>query len=231
VSNDLGVRLILYNLGLMYNPTIYKQKNIPAPTTWDDFWNPALNGHIVLSGPPGYYPSLYIAYESALHGGSESNPAPGIDYIAQHKSQLLGVVNDLTTQLQLAASGQAWIQIQAGITALPLVKSDPTRYGYVAPIQNGAILGWNGLHAVKNSPNPIGAQMFINFLLSPAAQVVLAQNLSVGPVNNKVNLSSDLANVVPYRGNPLIAHAQVFDAAKINASLQTYQDDWLAKMS
>lgn len=224
--NHMGVRMGFTNLGIIYNRKHFEADNVPVPRKWEDIWAPALAGHPILGDTTSFYTVLYIAYLTKQLGGSESDPQRGIDYLAERKSKLLAVVRTYPERMQMLNSGQAWLTVDVGMTSLPETRKNPD-LAFVTP-EDGAPLFWNAYTAVKGSPNPIGAQLLINYLISDAVQARLARESFLGPVSNSVKLDDALAKAIPY--GERLARMAPLDNGAIGDAITTYRDLWNAKM-
>jgi putative spermidine/putrescine transport system substrate-binding protein len=228
VTDDMGVRFNFTNIGILYNKQKYMENNVPVPKIWADIWNPAVAGHVILSDPSGFASTLYIAYVNKKQGGSEGDPTAGIEYLATQKSKLLAIVRTSPERLQLMLAGQAWLTVDNGGSAIPETKKNPN-FGFVSP-EDGWPLFWNGLHAVKDGPNPIGAQLLINYMIGAGAQTKFANEVWVGPVNKNAKMSPELMQVAPDLSKG-VSHFVLLDQKAIGDAYNAYRDIWNAKMN
>jgi putative spermidine/putrescine transport system substrate-binding protein len=227
-AGGYGVRMGLTSLGIIYNRKVYEQNHIPAPTSWDDIWNPAVSGHVILGDTTSFYTVLYIASITKRLGGEVSNPAPGIDYLAERKHSLLAVVRTYPERMQMLNSGQAWLTVDVGMSSVPETRKNPD-LAFVSPEQ-GSALFWNCYTVVKGAPNPVGAHLLINYMISAPAQARLARDAFLGPVNRQTTLDPELAAAVPY-GAERIGKLLALDNSAIGDALGKYRELWDAKMA
>jgi putative spermidine/putrescine transport system substrate-binding protein len=227
VPNDMGVRIEFTNVGIIFNKKPFLEKNIPFPTKWDDVWSPAVNGRVILGDTTSFYTVLYIAYMNKLRGGREDDPSKGIDFIASQRSKMMAVVRTYPERMQMLTSGQAWLTVDVGLTSIPETKNNPD-LGWAQ--LDEAPLFWNGFKVVNGCPNPIGAQVLVNYMISQKAQLMFAKENFVGPANKHVKLDDELAKIVPY-GPEGIKRFVALDQGLIGESLNKYRDLWNAKFS
>ncbi len=227
LKDDLGVRMAFSGLGILYNKKIYAEHNISEPKSWDDLWNPAVSGHIIIGDTSDYQNQLYIAFLTRLLGGTESDPTLAIDFIAKNKPKLLAIVRTYPERMQMIGNGEAWLVGAAGMVGIQETKNNPA-LGFVTPA-TGTGLYTVSLHPVKNSPNPIGAQLFINYFLGVPMQEFWAKTSYAGPANKTVKLDPELAKLVPY-GQEAVSHLVPLDGGVIGGSLQKYRDLWNQKV-
>ena len=227
VPGDMGVRQGLTNLGILYNRKFYEDNKIPLPRRWEDIWSPAVKNRVILGDTTSFYTVLYIAYLTKTHGGDVSNPEAGIDYLAKRKNNLLAVVRTYPERMQMLTSGQAWLTVDVGMTSVPQTRKNPD-LAFLTP-EDGSPLFWNAYTVVKGAPNPVGAQLLINFLISEPIQARLARESFLGPVNSAVKIEGDLAKQIPY-GKSSIDRLVALDSGAIAESIGRYRELWNAKM-
>jgi putative spermidine/putrescine transport system substrate-binding protein len=186
-----------------------------------------VSGRVITGDTTSTYTVLYLAYMTKLLGGNEADPTRGIDSLAEHKKNLLAVVRTYPERIQLLTNGQAWINIDVGFTSLPetVASSD---IGYVSPLE-GSPLFMLAVHAIKGARNPIGAQLLLNYMISPSVQAQWAKESFVGPVNKNVKLDPELAKQVPYGDS--LKRLMPMDYVALSDSLQKYREMWNAKIA
>ena len=226
VPGDKGVRMEFTDLGIVYNKKKLAENGVTLQK-WDDIWSPALRERIILGDTTSFYTVLYIAYMTQRLGDKVSDPTKGIAYIAHNKPNLLAIVRTYPERIQMLTSGAAWLTIDVGMTSLPETKNHAD-IGFLSPPE-GSPLFWNSLHAIRNCPNPIGAQLLINHLISTPVQTRWAEKSLVGPVNKNVKLPPEIAALVPY-GPERIAKLVVLDPAMIADSIDRYRTAWDSAM-
>ena len=63
--------------------------------------------------------------------------------------------------------------------------------------KEGAGYFTNYFEILKNSPHPKAAQLLVNFLVSPEAQLAIAEGVVAAPINRKVVIPDQLRGKVP----------------------------------
>jgi putative spermidine/putrescine transport system substrate-binding protein len=228
VKNDMGVRFMFTNIGLFYNKKKYAENNIPAPKVWDDLWAPGVAGRVILSPPSGFSAALYIAYVNKVRGGREDDPTRGIEYIASQKSKLLAIVRTAPEREAMMAGGQAWITPLDGASVIPQTMRNPD-YGFVLP-EDGVLLSWNAACVVKDCPNPIGANLLVNYMISAKSQEEFSAAAYLAPANKNAKMKPEVAQLAPNLSQD-ISKLMVIDQALMGASINKYREVWDAKMS
>ncbi len=174
-----GPGIAFYSVGITYNTEKFQQAGIPAPTSWQDLWNPKLAGRVGIATPSLSYGREFIVAATRLQGGDESTPEKGIDYISQIKAYSY-----------FAASAPLAAAFTAGdVWAAPWINAQSWRLidmgvplGYVIPSEGG-IGGMDMIDMIVNTPHQQAAQLYINMALGPLAQLGNATDNPLGPSN------------------------------------------------
>lgn len=183
---DKGVYTYADVLSIIYQEDIFKRKGWAAPTTWKDLLRPELKGMVIIPPVSNTY-GLYTLVEFArMNGGGEQNIDPGF---ATLKQVAPGVVDWTTTfakigtMLQsesaaIAVFGNAsgW-EIKSKGTPVNVVIPQPA---YVSPTVAGVM---------KNAPNPEGANVLLNWLISEKVLTYRAERFGNTPMNRDVKVS------------------------------------------
>jgi iron(III) transport system substrate-binding protein len=148
--------------GFVPNTKIVSKSDIPK--TWTDLTSPRWKGKLIAPDPRpvpvnmGLYQLLRLKY--------------GDNFLRSLGQQSLRPVPSMVTGVQLVAAGErdAAFGVNEGHMK-PLLDSAPD-----APVELDHLQGinfgfvWNA-GASKSSPNPAGARLFLNWLVSPAGQI------------------------------------------------------------
>ncbi len=178
-KDGYGPAVFFYSFGIAYNEDNLKPAGIPMPTKWSDLWDPRLAGHISVPDLVNIQGRDFVVKAAMLNGGDESTPAKGIDKIAQIKAESYYVASS-TLQAQLA-SGDVWAAPWNNMRALAMTQRQ-LPIGYVIP-QDGGIGNTDTVNLVAGSKHPKEAQMLINYILDPFAQLGMSKLLPTGPTN------------------------------------------------
>lgn len=228
VKDNLGVRLSFTDLGIIYNKKALAERGMKPIEVWEDVWADNLKGHVIIGDTTSFYTVLYLALMNQKLGGKESDPTRGVDYVAARKPNLLAVVRTYPERIHMLTTGQAWATFDVGMTSIPEVVKHKD-LAYVSP-RDGSALFWNSLHAVKGSPNPVGAQILINYLIGEPAQTRWANESFVSPVNKGASLPPEIAQLVPdfVRDKDRLV---TLDNGIIGDSLNKYRELWDKSMA
>lgn len=169
--------------GMVYNVDKLKAAGVAPPQHYSDLANPALAGHVLLSDINtymGYYEVLGLAYE---HGGNETNPQPGFDFMSKMKLQSYG--NSVATELQLFKSGDVWAAAIPAHIAVRMYDAG-INVASVHPVIDGhkgaTAHGYLGI--TKDRADQAAAEYFINAIVEPHVQERLYTEAATIPVDN-----------------------------------------------
>jgi iron(III) transport system substrate-binding protein len=141
-------------LGFCSNQDLLDELGVDAPTSWDDLLNPALKGNIAVadartSGTA--YTFLYTLV--ALRGEDEA-----FDYLKQVNENIFQYTKSGSAPGRMAAAGEVAVSI--------IFSHDCVKFRE----ETGANLVSVAL--IKNAPNPEAAKVWMDWVLSPAAQAI-----------------------------------------------------------
>ncbi|WP_326836451.1 extracellular solute-binding protein [Amycolatopsis rhabdoformis] len=163
---------------LSWNPQVLKQKNLTAPTSWEDLTKPQWRGQFSIDpGAVNWYDSLITAmgHDKALallKGLGDNAPV----FVESHTQALTNVQAG-----EPLAAATAY-----GYKASSLKEKTPNTLDYV----NGTPLpaSLNLIDVVKNSPHPNAARLFDDWMVSKAGQQEIAD------VTNHTSVRPDVTN-------------------------------------
>lgn len=190
-------------LAIVYNPELFAKNGWAKPTSVSDLARPEFKGKLAFP-PVSHTYGMYGLIELArANGGSEENMEPGF---AALKKIAPNVVDWTNTHAKLA------VMFQQGTIAVALYASasvnDMVSRG--APVDSvipsPSYLSSTVAGIMKNSPNPEGANVLVNWLISKNVLTYRAErfgntpmNVDVtpsGPVGSRVLKGADLAKLL-----------------------------------
>jgi putative spermidine/putrescine transport system substrate-binding protein len=178
-KDGYGPAIIFVEIGIAYNTVKFAEARIPAPTSWEDIWDPRLTGHLAIPDPSHIAGRSLVIIASRLAGGDEKTLEKGIEKIATLKphsyysasAQVEGLLTSGDAWAAPMVSGRAWGMIDRGI---PLAFLLPKEKGVSAPTTVDFVTG---------SKNPKEAHAYIDFTLDPLPQLGQAYEIPYGPTN------------------------------------------------
>ncbi|MGE0154949.1 MAG: ABC transporter substrate-binding protein [Reyranellaceae bacterium] len=181
VSKDgYGPGMMIYSIGIAYNPQKFKDAGIPEPTSWGDLWDPRLAGKVIIPDLSAIQGRAFLVAATRLNGGDESQLEKGIEKIAQLKYHSI-----YTSSAQVEAlfpTGDIWAAPFADGRSWGLIdKGVPLKF--LRP-KEGAVVSIGTLDVAKGSKNVKEAYEYINTVLDPYSQLGQAYDLPFGPTNS-----------------------------------------------
>src|SRR5258708_4290733 len=191
-----GAAFAMSAAGMAYNPTTGKPL-----ASYGDLWDPRLKGRFLMETPKATQ-SLYLLI--AAVSVETGKPYAETQYMIEQawpkmellKPNVLSIFENQATVMQVA-DGQADI---AGIfyskSVYPYtVKGAPVDMCYP---REGTFAGINTVTLVKNGPERELALAFINWMLSPEMQQLLAEQTLTAPSISGLNFKPEFAKYMAY---------------------------------
>lgn len=154
----------LSSVGWMWNDSYLKNENIDAPKRWEDLEDSKYFSHVVMSSP-SRSGTTHLIVESILQ---QMGWKKGWAYLLRMSGNLVTLSARSFSVTEGIKSGFYGVGLVIDILSrAPEAKN--VRFRYSEP----ALLTPAGIGALKNSANPLEAQAFIDFMLSPEGQALL----------------------------------------------------------
>ena len=163
---------------IAYNPTVVKQKGLPAPTSWEDLTNPAWKGQFSID------PGAVNWYDSLVKGMGHDKALALLKRLGDNKPVFVESHTQALTQVQAgepAAAATAY-----GYKASSLKKKTPDTVEFVNsnPLPASLTL----IDVVKDAPHPAAARLFEDWMVSKDGQKAVVD------VTNHTSIRPDVKN-------------------------------------
>jgi putative spermidine/putrescine transport system substrate-binding protein len=220
--DDNGVRGIVSTIGIGYRKDLVKT----PPKSWSDLWsNPEFKGKIGLYQIGNTAAMLFLLMTAKLYGGSQD----AIDRAFTEIKKLLPFTQadwsgTLSTMLTRGDVTVAVIDFPE-IVALQK-KGVPVEM--VVPTE-GVLAFEQSFNVLKNAPAKEEAYKYLDFILRPDVQEMMAREFFTSPTNIRSKLPPDLVKEVPVSGDRMKSIFQ-FDWAKVNPQVAAITDRWNREM-
>lgn len=187
-SDDWKVASWVTQEGFVYNAEKFAENGIPKPERYRDLLHPKLAGKLALIDITQAGASQLLVGASMDDGGSMTNIEPALKFVkAANPLQFWKVGAQAVT---LMKSGDIWASTMHAGFAVQMKKAGlPVAFCHpkVGATKRGLLKeGWLGV--VKGTPVPRAAEFFINEYVSASAQLGLARERGIVPVNGKARL-------------------------------------------
>ncbi|MBU6494268.1 MAG: ABC transporter substrate-binding protein [Burkholderiales bacterium] len=195
-KGDRAVAVGLIATGIAYNTHLFKQKGWAPPTSWKDLADPKYKGLLVMPSIINTYGLHALLMEAKLNGGSETNIDPG--FAVMKKSIAPNVLSFDPSPGKIAQMfGDDEIALAVwGNGRVQALRDQGLPVKFVYPKEGAVALGM-GVCVVASSAHNALAQKFVQYILSPHVQAILAQSQGVGPSNRNTKLPPAVAAEVP----------------------------------
>jgi len=205
--------------GLAYDARAFEKAGWPAPTSWADLADKKFEGKLAIPGIDNTYGLVALLMYARQNGGSLDNIDPGFAYMAKSIAPNVRAFESSPGRMsELFQSGEVSVAIWGSGRVNALADTGfPIKFVYP---KEGAAALLIAACVVNGAPHEAAAQAFVDYLLSPNVQTLVA-TAGNGPVNKKVTLSPDLAARLPY-GPEQVSKLVAFDWSKVNPK----RDDW-----
>ncbi|MBV9522115.1 MAG: extracellular solute-binding protein, partial [Alphaproteobacteria bacterium] len=223
-----AVMIGMNGTGIIYNKKAFDENHWPPPASWADLKDPKFKKKLVIPPLNNTYGLHALVEFAKLGGGSEKDIEPGFKAFRDEVGPNVLVYEPSPGKMtELFQSGQAVIAVWGSGRAKALADTGfPAAFVY--PKEGGIALGV-GACAVAGGQNKPEAQSFVQFLLGPLMQAVLASGAGLGPVNKTVTLPPDKRAGIPY-GPEEIGKLQVIDWDTANEKREEWNKRWVREI-
>lgn len=200
----------------------YRKDLVPFEITkWQDLWDPRLKGKIGVTFELDRGSFLIMA--ALLNGGSEKNIGPGFEKLKSLKDNIHAVYKTDPESIKLLETGEISI---AGWGILPNVYrrlGPDSQYRFVMPAPRFLATIPISIVQGRGAEQLAAAEAFVNFLLSPESQTVMASIAGTIPANPKAPVPDKLKAFLPGLPVPDVYNV---DWSEVDKHYSDWQDTW-----
>lgn len=205
---------------VVYNAEKFAEAGIPAPERFSDLANPALAGRVLVPDITSYNAYFVVTALAQENGGSEADPGPGFDMLAEMQPH--SAVSKSGSVAQLFQTGDAWAAIWGAHIGQRIAQAGIDVSIVHPPIKGGNVAIARGfLGIVKGSPHKDAAEYYINAVLSKSVQVKFSTQYGMVPVNAEARVTARENAGMDKDGNPYL---MLEDADVANAWWPDYDE-------
>jgi putative spermidine/putrescine transport system substrate-binding protein len=218
-TDGYGPVIMEDGIALLYSKKAFSK----APDSWNVLWDPAYKQKVAIMAPPSTLGLNLEAIVATMQGEDFTK----------------STTKAITRLTQLSPNVQSWMPtpdeyqtIITGQTVLSLGQNARGQYyadrsggtlGVTIP-KEGTVYQINTINLTKNAPDSAAAKTFMNYELSPEAQVAFAKEIYYAPSVDDVTLPADVASrVVATDGSQKIIHIDLKWFAGVQAN---WTQDW-----
>lgn len=221
---DKGVAVGVVATGLAYNPEAFKKAGLPAPDSWESLTDKRLKQKISVPPISNTYGLHTLTMFAKLRKGNEKNIEPGFTALTKEIGP-----NVLTWEpspgkmTELFQNGDVTLAVW-GSGRVQGLKDTGFPIEFVYPKEGAMALMVTGCPVVQ-SDVPAQSQAFLQYLLTPEVQALLAETQGWGPANRSTKLPPALAAKVPY-GDQQVGKLIATDWNVVNEKRAEWTNRW-----
>jgi putative spermidine/putrescine transport system substrate-binding protein len=215
-EEEYWVAAYYYPLSIVYRPD-----RVYTPITgWKDLWDGKFKGQIAAPSIEMYQARLLLV-STLINGGSIDNIDPGL-------KGLQALAPNVATWYQSDSDGRKALSLgEASVLVAPpalakAVADDGVKVKIVSPNPTPVMFD---VMMLVNTPKHDAAGKFIDYVLSPESQAIIAKGQNVGPVNVKAEPPADVVAAMPKPADQV-----TFDEGKINANIAAWTDRFTSQV-
>lgn len=182
LPGDKALGLGILATGLMYNTKVFRENNWPAPTSWNDLTDPKFKGKSVMPPLSNGYGLLTVVMLARMNGGGEKNIDPGFKVMKESvAANMLAFEASPAKHAELFQTGQAIFGVW-GTARVQVLADAGVPVEFVYPKEGSPVIMTAICPAAKRTVSP-KAHAFVQMMLSPATQALLADEGGFAPVH------------------------------------------------
>ncbi|MGM8213639.1 extracellular solute-binding protein [Virgibacillus sp. W0430] len=219
LGHEYGPATAFDAVGILYNKDLVDE----VPTSWEDLWDEQYKDKLALIDISNTFGLQFLAINALLNGGDEANIDPGfekVESLLPHSSAVVATTPDLGN---LFAQEEIVIAPYDSGYAFNFSKQGQP-IGFVIP-EEGAMATFINMQVVNGTQNSDLANEFVNYSLRPEVQKAFAEQTGFSPTNKNVEISDELAEVIPY-GEDVINSLMHLDWDTVNANKDEWTERW-----
>lgn len=190
------------------------ESSVPAPSSLEDLTKDIYKKKIILMDGRTSTPGLgFVAWTLAVYGD---------DYESYWKAlapNILTMTSGWSEGWGMFQNGEAPLCVSYTTSPAYCVEYEDTDRYKTLVFDQGHVLQVEGYGLLKDAPNPDGAKLFMDFLISKEAQEVLPLTQWMYPVNPNVEMPESYKTAAPIPDKTLSV-----DSAKVNSALGKVSD-------
>jgi putative spermidine/putrescine transport system substrate-binding protein len=222
-KSNRGVGLGLVGTGLFYDTRVFEENGWPAPTSWNDLKSTTYGKKIVVPPINNTYGLHALIAMAEIAGGGENDIDGGFAAFQDEINRNVVAYEPSPAKMtELFQNGQAVLGVW-GSGRVKAFADTGFPVAFVYPEEGGYALG-SAACPIEGSKNAAEANAFIQFLLTPEMQKVLATGAGFGPANTTVTLTPEEQEGLPYGEE--VAKLKAVDWDVVNDKREEWTRRW-----
>ncbi|MDB5516375.1 MAG: hypothetical protein JWQ17_3133 [Tardiphaga sp.] len=216
-KGDVAVTGIVSPIGIAYRTDLIKT----PPKTWRELWDPKYKGQLGFYSVNNSLAVMFLMLAGQLFGKDQFDLDTGFKKLAELKPfpqvDFSGAMAPLLTQGQVAIApidfAEAVALQQKGVPIATVVPED------------GVLMFDQSFNVAANAADKEASAKYIDFMLSPEVQTLLAKEFFTAPVNRKVKVPDELQAAIPVSGDN-VSKIVTFDWQFVAENREIMLDRW-----
>lgn len=194
---DSAVGIGIVATGIAYNTEAFKKANLPPPDSWEALTDKRFRQKVAIPPISNTYGLQTLLTFAKLRKGGDKNIDPGFTAMTREVGpNVLAWEPSPGKMTELFQNGDIMMAVW-GSGRVQALKDTGFPVQFVVPKEGAPALLTAACPVVQNAALA-QSQAFIQYLLTPEVQVVLAETQGYGPANTKTRLDAALGARVPY---------------------------------
>lgn len=221
-DKSVGIGFIATGLG--YNRDVFKKNGWAPPTSWNDLADPKYKGKVVIPPITNGYGLLTLVMQARINGGGEDKIDPGFDTMVKKIApNVLAWEPSPGKMAQMMQTGEGALVVW-GNGRVQAVADQGAPVEFVYP-KEGAPVIMVAACVTDGAPQAKLGQQFLQHIISPEVQTMIAQGVGWGPVNKNTKVAPDVAKKVVF-GPQQVASLVAPNYNVINAKRAEWTQRW-----
>jgi len=209
--------------------TYNTEKVTPAPTSWQEVFNPKYAGHIAFPDISTSHGVWMLNMAARINGGSEKNIDPGFEAIKKIRNGIHTFWTKHGQLQQLFAQEEVWITSWCSDRLAPLMKQG-LPVDWVIPKEGAYILS-STIGISKGTKKPDLAYRYINFVLDAETQALIAKYTYLAPVVKDAPVDPEMVKAHLLPGPEDLNKLIDLDWPVVNKNRSDWTDRWRREIS
>lgn len=194
---DKSVGIAFIATGLGYNKDVFAKNGWAPPTSWKDLEDPKYKGKVVIPPITNGYGLLTLVMTARVNGGGEENIDPGFEVMTNKIApNVLAWEPSPGKMAQMMQTGEGALVVW-GNGRVQSVADQGAPVAFVYP-REGAPVIMVAACVTEGAPQAALGQEFLQHIVSPEVQAMLAKGVGWGPVNKNTQITPEVAKKVVY---------------------------------
>ncbi len=206
---DAGAKNLLTPYDYSHFAMIYDtESSVPAPQSLEDLTNDIYRRKIILMDPRTSTPGLgFLAWTVSAYGDKAA------DYWKALKPNILTMTSGWSEGWGMFLEGEAPLVISYTTSPAYNVEYDKNDRFQALVFEQGHVEQVEGYGLLKNAPNPDGAKVFMDYLLTEEAEDTFPLTQWMYPANKNVQLPKSYAQAAPIPSRTLPTDSEATEQA------------------